>query len=430
MNLPTIAYVVGSFLAFLAERMFAADDSVRWPLLGLALLAAVISLGARARTLSTNPRGTKLALGFAALSMGSAVFAVLHQREVLASFELSAEAEREARVVVEAAMALAWFVGALPYFALNRTLAASPRSAHPERIRAAVEGGLGVSLGIAMLFPINYLASEKNERWDFGFFKVTEVGTATRQVAENLEQPVRAVLFFPANSEVLRDVRPYFDDLEGGQLSVEVMDAVLEPEQAKEWKVRDNGNIAFVRGTGEDEQVETVKLTDKLDTARKDLRKLDSKVQTALLKLARDKRTAYFVVGHGEAYWKGAADDKQNIELLKKLVEGLNFKVKELGADNGLAVAVPEDAAVVFVAGPQKQLFPEEIAALRAFRDKGGPLFLMLEPTDEDQMSLAALAGVSFYGSISPATRPTSRSRAGRRTRSTSSPTSSRRTSR
>jgi hypothetical protein len=168
----------------------------------------------------------------------------------------------------------------------------------------------------------------------------------------------------------------------------------MAPELAKEWKVRDNGNVVLVLG----EKTETIKIPESLDKAKKDLRKLDGKVRTALLKLTREKRTAYFTVGHEELYWKNAPDEQTNLDSLKKLLEALQFKVKELGIDDGLAQEVPDDAAVVFVVGPQKPFFPEEVEALRAFRDKGGALFLMLEPTTEDLSAVAALAGVSFNG--------------------------------
>ena len=175
-------------------------------------------------------------------------------------------------------------------------------------------------------------------------------------------------------------------------LTVEVMDHAMAPDLAKEWKVRDNGVIAFVKG----DDVETVKLNVKLESARKDLRKLDSKVQTALLKLAREKRTAYFTVGHEEMYWKNAPGDDENSDTLKKAVEALNFKVKELGLDDGLGQAIPDDAAVVFITGPKRPFLPEELNALKEYRDKGGAVFLMLEPSDQPDPGLAALFGVEY----------------------------------
>ncbi len=395
MNAATLLYFVGSFAIFLAERMLAGTDMVRFALLALGGLFILMSLGSRLSTFGRHPSATKLALAFTALSMSSGLLYVLQWKDVITLLGLEAATQENLRAALQALIPLVWLVGALPAFGINRTLAASPHSVHPLRIRSAWEGGLAVALGLAMLFPLNWLAHEFNHRWDFGFFRTTQVGDPTRAAVDSLAEPVRVVLFYPPSSDTLNELTPYFDELEGENLSYEVMDHAMAPELAKEWKVRDNGNIVFILG----EKTESIKLPETLDKAKKDLRKLDGKVRTALLKISREKRTAYFTVGHDELFWKNATDEQTNIDSMKKVLEALHFKVKELGIDDGLAQAVPDDAALVFVVGPKKPFFPEEIEALRAFRDGGGALFLLLEPTTEDLSPLAALAGVTFDGS-------------------------------
>ncbi len=394
MNAATLLYVVGSFALFLAERMLGGTDMVRFALLALGGLLIVMALGARASSLTRHPSATKLGLAFTLLSMSSGLLYVAQGKDVISMLGLEAAKQENLRTALQALIPLVWVAGALPAFGINRTLAASPHSIHPLRVRAGWEGGLAVALGLAMLFPLNWLAHEFNHRWDFGFFRTTEAGAPTLAAVDSLAEPVRVVLFYPPSSETLNELTPYFDALEGANLSYEVMDHAMAPELAKEWKVNDNGNIVFVLG----EKTETIKLAEGLDKAKKDLRKLDGKVRTALLKLSREKRTVYFTVGHDELYWKNAPNEQNNLDSLKKVLEALNFKVKELGIDDGLAQTVPDDAAVVFVVGPKKPFFPEEVDALRTFRDGGGALFLMLEPTEEDLAPLAALVGVSFDG--------------------------------
>ena len=390
-----ISFLVGFFAIFLAERMFGGNDVVRWSLLGIGGLLSLAAVALRATTLKKHAAATKTALGFYVLALLSLALYVAGGKDVVDSLGLTTESAEHLRTALQVLAPLVWLVGALPALAIDRTLYASPQSVHPRRLKTAVEGGLALAFGLAMLFPMNWLAKEYNERFDYGFFKTTAVGESTRSIVENLTEPIRVVLFFPASSEVLREVEPYFDGLEGDNVSVEIIDHAMAPELAKEWKVKDNGNVAFVRG----EAVEVIKLGDKLDGARKELRKLDSKVQTALLKLARDKRTAYFTVGHEEAYWKGAASEDENTDTLKKVIEGLNFKVKELGVDDGLAQAVPDDAAVVFITGPKRAFLDEEIGALKDYRDRGGAVFLMLEPSDTPDPALASLFGVQYTAS-------------------------------
>ena len=392
MSLSGICYLLGSFSIFLAERMFDGEAGVHWALVGMGALLALVAFVARARTLGEHPAATKLAIAFFAISMSSGVLYFASLRDSVVALGLTGDTATHVRTALQALVPLVWVLGALPALAIDGTLHASPRSVHPLRLRTALEGGLALALGLGMLFPMNWLAKEYNKRWDYGFFKTTQVGESTRTLVDGLAEPIRVVLFFPESSEVVRELRPYFDDLEGDKLTVEVMDAAMAPDLAKEWKIRDNGNIALVKG----EQVETVKIGVKIEDARKELRKLDSKIQTAMLKLARDKRTVYFTVGHEEFFWKNAVGDDENIEGAKKVVEALNFKVKELGIDDGLAQAVPDDAAVVFVTGPRRPFLPEEITALREYRDKGGAVFLMLEPTDAPDPALAALFGIDY----------------------------------
>lgn len=390
MSPSAISYLIGAFLVFLGERMF--EGTPRYALDGVGALLVFFALGLRATTLGKHPAATKRALGLYALSAASVLLYAASGRDVVAKLGLEGDAAAHLRVALHALTPLVWAIGAFPAIAIDRTLHASPRSVHPLRLRTALEGGLALALGLGMLFPINYLATEYNERFDYSFFKTTAVGPSTRELVENVDEPMRAVLFFPTSSEVLREVRPYFDDLEGANLSVEVMDMAMVPDLAKQWKVREDGVVAFVKG----EAVETVKIGTDEKSARKELRKLDSKVQTALLKLAREKRTAYFTVGHDEFFWKNAASDDENTDTLKKVVEQLNFKAKELGLDDGLAQAVPDDAAIVFITGPRKPFLAEEIEALKAYRDRGGAVFLMLEPSETPDPALAALFGVTY----------------------------------
>ena len=186
------------------------------------------------------------------------------------------------------------------------------------------------------------------------------------------------------------------------------MDHALEPDLAKELKIRDNGTIALVRGEGEEQQVESIKIGEDFDGARRNLKKLDEKVQESLLKLTRGKKTAYVTVGHGEMYWKGSESKDRSLSNVKKVLGQLQYTVKELGLTQGLAEEVPEDADLVMVMGPTEPFLDVEVAALDAFRARGGRLLVALEPRtaggtvlDEDGVDLSGLLGpmgLAFHG--------------------------------
>src|SRR5262249_59448821 len=57
--------------------------------------------------------------------------------------------------------------------------------------------------------------------------------------------------------------------------------------------------------------------------------------------------------------------------------------------------AVPDDAAVLVVAGPRIDFFPQEVDAVKKYLDKGGKLLLELDPPEKAHSPpLANLSGL------------------------------------
>jgi len=95
------------------------------------------------------------------------------------------------------------------------------------------------------------------------------------------------------------------------------------------------------------------------------------------LKLTQEKqRVVYFLTGHGDRDINNF--DKDGYSTAKAAIEKENFQVKTL---NLLEVPrIPEDAALVVVAGPKKVLMATELEALRQYLGRDGSLILLLEP--------------------------------------------------
>jgi hypothetical protein len=385
MILPAFLTILGFLGMFLGERTFGGSELTRWVLDGLGLLAVVVALVLRLRALTSavgdfRRRALRASLVLTVAALLGVLLYALGQDPVTDSLGFSDEGAGRWHVAFSALWPVFVLAGLVPLILVDRAIGASPLAPHPARVRDAVDSGLTLALAVALLFPLNYLAHEFNHRWDVAYFKTTAPGTATQALVQNLEQPVQVVLFFPTASDVGREVLPYFEALQSPNLTVEVLDHALAPVRAKDLKVRDNGNIAFVQG----EHTETLKIGTDLDKARRTLKKLDSEVQKKLLTLAKGERKAYFTAGHGELDWRGTEGPDTKITLLKKVLEALNFKVETLGIGEGLATAVPDDASIVFVMGPTDPFLPAEVQALEAFRAGGGSLFIAMEPALPD----------------------------------------------
>jgi hypothetical protein len=120
----------------------------------------------------------------------------------------------------------------------------------------------------------------------------------------------------------------------------------------------------------------------KTRTARTELRQLDGKVHTALLKVVRTRRVAYLSVGHGELSDPDSLWERRGLKAseVKRRLRELNYQVKDLGVAQGLGNEVPDDANIVLILGPQEDLLDEELDALDRYLARGGRLLVALDP--------------------------------------------------
>jgi ABC-type uncharacterized transport system involved in gliding motility auxiliary subunit len=90
----------------------------------------------------------------------------------------------------------------------------------------------------------------------------------------------------------------------------------------------------------------------------------------------QEQKKIYFLTGHGEH----DLDDQneQGYEVVKKALENENYKIDKL-----LLMTkkdVPDDCAVLVVAGPSKALEQGELDAIKRYIDKGGEALFLLDP--------------------------------------------------
>ncbi|RMG93335.1 MAG: hypothetical protein D6705_18980 [Deltaproteobacteria bacterium] len=62
------------------------------------------------------------------------------------------------------------------------------------------------------------------------------------------------------------------------------------------------------------------------------------------------------------------------------MLEALHFDVETISLTSGLSDAVPDDADLLVVAGAKEAFHPAEVAAMRAYLERGGALLVALEP--------------------------------------------------
>lgn len=256
------------------------------------------------------------------------------------------------------------------------------------RVIAAINTATTLVLAVAGLGALCFAVDKLDVRRDFSFAAPTTPSAATLSLIDAAQCPApgggeakarpEVFLFFERGNAALGEVRDYFEALEGHGVSVVTQDAALDPALAKKMKVSKNGTVGLRCG----ERAETWQVGEDREDASKKLGKLDEEIRTRLAKISKDPVNVYFTVGHGERSFDDAAKPGERVtaKSFKKLVEGTNAKVKKLGVADGLTKEVPADAALVVLVGPTQPFLEEEVAALKAYWERGGSLLVMVDP--------------------------------------------------
>ncbi|MFL5349175.1 MAG: DUF4350 domain-containing protein [Hyalangium sp.] len=330
---------------------------------GLLLFTAQSELGARLWGVPMSQSSPKLAVTFQALFPALLVLSLVP----LALLEASAAAMARAPVMETA------------------------------RARGALFSGLGTACVLIFSFSAMYVASQRDVSWDLSYFRTAKPGESTRKIVRGLTDPLQVTLFFPPANEVGEAVAQYFRELgqESPQLQVERLDQAVEPTRARSLGITTNGVVVLSRG--EQKEVYTAGLD--IDRARGQLQRLDQEIQKRLLTVARPRRVVYLTQGHGERSDDRAAPGttpRPGIAQLKEFLRGQNVEVQTTSAAEGLGSEVPRDAAAVLILGPTKDFLPEEITALRDYFDKGGRLWIALDPEGPSYDSLLEMLGLKY----------------------------------
>jgi hypothetical protein len=398
----SIVYAAGLLAVYLGERVLGPGRaSTITTLLGLAAIVVAMVLGLR------QGKGRPAGRVLPALYLLGLVALALHFSRTTLPALLGHRALELSTPKLDGALAVLWpailLAGTLPALLVEFALASMARSPliDGRRVRAALLSGLGIAFAMVFCFALAYVASERNIKADFSFFRTARASAVTKQLVSSLDQPVEVTLFYPPGNEVAEELAGYFADLgrASSKLTVVRADQAVDPAKAKALGVGGNGAVVFARG-GQHEQLQ---IPTKLESARPKLRILDQDVHKRLLSIARGKRTIYLVQGHEERAMSAPHDAESTgaLSLLREILQGQNLDMRELGMAQGLGNEVPSDAAVVMLVGPQRPMLAEESAALVRYFRGGGRLLVAVDPEDA-AAAAPVLAGLSLQ--ISEAT--------------------------
>ena len=218
---------------------------------------------------------------------------------------------------------------------------------------------------LVILGLINFLGIRYHLRLDLTDTQLFTLSPQSRELVSNLPQTMKVWLFSKEQNSQDRELLDNYHR-QSNKFKFEYVDPELKPGLAARFGVKDYGEVylefktkrQLVQIISEDERLSEIKLTNRLQ-------------QMINPKTAK----VYFLQGHGElplSASKGA---------ISKAIQGLtdkNFTTSTLNLAE--QPQVPDDANVLVVAGPQKELLMGEVTALQNYLNRGGNLLLMIDP--------------------------------------------------
>jgi ABC-type uncharacterized transport system involved in gliding motility auxiliary subunit len=248
-----------------------------------------------------------------------------------------------------------------------------------------------VTLGA--LVALNYIAHKKNTRWDLTEQKIFTLSPQTVTTLKGLKQPVHAIGFIPTDHPAHEALQSTFERYHVEAPDVfdySFKDPHRYPDLAEKYELREGQTtVVLTRGEGSNEAHTSLNVIS------------EQELTNALLKLTRvSDQKVYFVIGHGEWPLNGQMPmpgQRGRVTSLSEMKQQLlqeGYTPREINLAGG--TTVPQDAALVVIAGSKAPYSQPEVESLRRYLAEGGRLIYFAEAYGEPGEEMAKL--LAEYG--------------------------------
>ncbi len=220
-----------------------------------------------------------------------------------------------------------------------------------------------ISLCLAVLGLINFIAFRHPQRYDATEDKLFSLSPQTIQVVQKLKGPVQLTTFFLADSEA----RAKFEDLIDGftmhsdKLKVTYIDPEKNPTAVRQFGVTAADTVVVAMGENE-KRLTTIS---------------EEALTNALVQISREtQKQVCFLEGHGEK--SSSSTEKEGMTEAKAALEKQAFQISTVQLFQ--TQKVPETCSVLVVPGPTRALLDPEKPVIEAWVQGGGRMIFLLDP--------------------------------------------------
>lgn len=247
-----------------------------------------------------------------------------------------------------------------------------------------------VVLFLTLFAGLNYLAIHYAWRFDLTENSKHSLSPETRSYLKNLTQPVRIIVTLTENSDN-EEVTQAYRDVSGllreygyatagndrGKITIEYIDVFQRRRDAEALGI-EQANVILVLCAGKPRIVHLDELYDVQEQQKKAFRGEKALTAAILDVSSPTQKKIYFLTGHGEM----AIDDvsaARGLSALEAELKARNFAVASI--DLAQSRKIPDDAAVIVIAGPQGRFDAFEEELLRQYlSNRAGRLLVLAAP--------------------------------------------------
>jgi ABC-type uncharacterized transport system involved in gliding motility auxiliary subunit len=221
---------------------------------------------------------------------------------------------------------------------------------------------------VVLLGLINFITVRYTEPIDLTANQLYSLSPQSQNLVKQIDKPLTVWIFdkdpTPNDKQLLENYQRV-----NPQFKFEYADPSVKLALAKQFNVQNIGEVyleygdkkQFVQNLLEFNQkqpLSEIKLTNAIERIRQDYTPI-----------------VYFLQGHGEPELTAKEGSmSQAVNSLKD--KGYQVEPLNLAQTS----QVPDNADVIIIASPKSELFPQEVAALKQYSEKGGNLLLMIDP--------------------------------------------------
>ncbi|MDJ0510825.1 MAG: Gldg family protein [Crocosphaera sp.] len=225
---------------------------------------------------------------------------------------------------------------------------------------------------LAILTIINFIAVRYSPRIDLTENQLYTLSLQSQEIVKKLENPVKVYIFDkdinPQDKDLLKNYQRYNDNFQ-----FELVDPDLKVGLTEKFNVQSLGDVYL-------EYEDKKQLVQTLITFNQRELLSEIKLTNAIAKIQKNYLPKIYILqGHGEYSLEPSSEGSISEAVNSLKSKGYEVNPLNLVENSG----IPEEADVILLISPKRQLFEQEVTALKQYSGKGGNILLLLDPNSD-----------------------------------------------